>query len=230
MIELSGLSVRLGGQAVLDDVTATIPAGELVYLLGRNGTGKTTLLRSICGVIPSSAGEVRVNGYRPTRLATPLTQIGVHLGTDVAAPGHTARRHLRWLAASAGIGNARVDEVLDRVGLGGVAHRRVADYSLGMRQRLGIAGALLGDAPTLILDEPVNGLDIDGIRWLRGLLRDLADSGRCLVVASHHLGEVTRTGDRVLVLDGGRIVADSGIADFVGTHHDLEEAYLAATA
>ncbi len=227
MLDISGLSVRMGGQAVLDDITTRVDDGELVYLLGRNGTGKTTLLRTICGVIPPAAGRILIDGKRFSELDAPPTVIGMHLGTDAAHPGHSARRHLTWLARAGGIPTGRVAEVLDLVGLTDVAGRRVVDYSLGMRQRLGIASALLGDARPLVLDEPVNGLDIDGIRWLRGLLRDLADDGRRLLIASHHLDEVARTADRVVVLNSGRIAADAPLAEFVGHSADLEEAYLA---
>lgn len=227
MLEIRGLSVRLGGQAVLTDVSTRIEDGELVYLLGRNGTGKTTLLRAACGTIPTTSGRILVDGRRFGELTTPATSIGMHLGTDGAHPGHTARRHLTWLARAGGIPTGRVADVLDMVGLSGVEHRRVVDYSLGMRQRLGIAAALLGDAGTLVLDEPGNGLDIDGIRWLRTFLRNLADDGRSLLIASHHLDEVARTADRILVLDAGHVVADASLTDFVDGHADLEEAYLA---
>ncbi|MDS1115463.1 ATP-binding cassette domain-containing protein [Gordonia westfalica] len=230
MLDINGLSVRVGGQAVLDGVTTRVDDGELVYLLGRNGTGKTTLLRTICGVIPASSGRILIDGKRFTDLDAPSTVIGMHLGMDGAHPGHTARRHLTWLARAGGIPTGRVAEVLDLVGLTDAAGRRVVDYSLGMRQRLGIAAALLGDARTLILDEPVNGLDIDGIRWLRGLLRDLADEGRRLLIASHHLDEVARTADRVVVLDSGHVAADAPLTEFIGGHTDLEEAYLATVA
>ncbi|MFW0783235.1 ATP-binding cassette domain-containing protein [Gordonia sp. CPCC 206044] len=227
MIEIDGLTVTLGGRPVLDGVTASVAGGELVYLLGRNGAGKTTLLRSVCGMVRPSSGHVRVNGRDLASAVSPFTEIGVHLAADGVHPGHTARRHLRWLARAGGTDDGRVDDVLELVGLSDVADRRFADYSLGMRQRLGIAGALLGDAPALILDEPVNGLDIDGIRWLRGLLRDLADEGRSLLIASHLLDEVARTGDRVMVMDAGRLAADAPMTDFVGGHADLEDAYLA---
>ncbi len=227
VIEIDDLSVRLGGRTVLDRVTTTVPDGTLVYLLGRNGAGKTTLLRAASGIVTPAAGRVRVDGRSPRDRARPLAEIGVHLGTGGFHPGHTARRHLRWLARAGGIDRRRVDEMLDAVGLTAVAGRRCTDLSTGMRQRLGIAAALLGDARTIVLDEPANGLDIDGIRWLRGLLRDLAGTGRALLVASHLFDEVARTGDRVLVLDAGRLVADAPVAEFVGAHDTLEDAYLA---
>ncbi|MGP3708023.1 ABC transporter ATP-binding protein [Gordonia paraffinivorans] len=230
MLDIDGLSVHMGAQAVLDGVSTRVENGQLVYLLGRNGTGKTTLLKTICGIMPATSGRILIDGRRFPELPAPPQVIGMHLGTDAAHPGHTARRHLSWLARAGGIPVSRVDEVLDLVDLTDVARRRVVDFSLGMRQRLGIAAALLGDARTLVLDEPVNGLDIDGIRWLRTLLRSLADEGRSLLIASHHLDEVARTADRVVVLDSGRVAADAPVDEFVGAHADLEEAYLSAVS
>ncbi|MGB3303181.1 ABC transporter ATP-binding protein [Gordonia sp. (in: high G+C Gram-positive bacteria)] len=232
MISTTGLTVRYGSATVLDDVSTQVRDGRLVYLLGRNGAGKSTLLRSMCGIALPVEGNVAIDGIPPGRLPAPALAIGVHLGADAAGspsgpnPSHTGRRHLRWLAAAAGVGGNRIDPVLKRVGLADAADRRVADYSLGMRQRLGIAAALLSDPPNLIFDEPVNGLDIDGIRWLRTLLRGLADEGRAIVIASHLFEEVTRTGDDVIVIERGRKVADAPIADFIGAHEDLESAYL----
>ncbi|CAM3056540.1 ABC transporter ATP-binding protein [Skermania piniformis] len=227
MIEIENVSVRLGGRVVLSDITATIAAGELVYLLGRNGAGKTTLLRAICGIVRPAAGRLLVNGRLLSAVNRPAVEIGVHLGVDAAHPGHTARRHLRWLAHAGGIEPTRVNAVLDAVGLADVAGRRIVDLSLGMRQRLGIAAALLGDADVIVLDEPVNGLDIDGIRWLRGLLRRLVADGRTVLVASHLFDEVARTGDRVIVIGDGRMLADAPVGEFVGAHADLERAFLA---
>lgn len=232
MITTRGLTVRYGSTDVLRDVSSQITDGKLVYLLGRNGAGKSTLLRSMCGIVGPTEGTIAVAGTAPRHLPSPGTAIGVHLGADSAGspggpnPSHTGRRHLRWLAAAAGVGGQRVDAMLTRVGLADAADRRVADYSLGMRQRLGIAAALLADPPNLIFDEPVNGLDIDGIRWLRTLLRGLADEGRAIVIASHLFDEVARTGDEVIVLERGRKVADAPLTDFVGAHADLEAAYL----
>lgn len=177
MITVDGLSVRLGGQQILDEVSTAVAPGQLVYLLGRNGAGKSTLLGTICGITRPRTGTVLVNDRPLARAPRPLTEVGIHLGTDAFHPGHTARRHLRWLADAGGVDRRRVDDLLDQVGLADARSRRVTDLSLGMKQRLGLAGALLGDASTILLDEPLNGLDIDGIRWLRGLLRDLADEG-----------------------------------------------------
>ncbi|MGW0036899.1 ABC transporter ATP-binding protein [Gordonia sp. NPDC003376] len=230
MITTEQLTVRLGGVTVLDDVSMTVAPGDLVYLVGRNGAGKSTLLRACCGAQPTTSGRVLIGG-RPTRsLPTPMTALGVHLGGDVTAPGgHTGRRYLRWLAAAGGVDSARVDKVLDQVGLADVGSRRVGAYSLGMRQRLGIGAALLGRAPALLLDEPLNGLDIDGIRWFRGLIADLTARGCAVLIASHMFDEVARTGDRVVVLDHGRVAADAAVGDFIGSHPDLESAYVALT-
>ena len=233
MIRFDDVTVTLAGRPVLQRVCATVGDGELVYLLGRNGAGKSTLLRTACGILAPSSGAVTIDGAVPPDHRSPGALVGVHLGADSAGspsgpdPAHTGRRHLRWLAAAAGVGASRVDPVLRRVGLVDVADRRIGGYSLGMRQRLGIAAALLTDAPNLIFDEPVNGLDVDGIRWLRGLLRGLADEGRSVYIASHPLDEVARTGDRVLVLDHGRVLADAPVRDLVGERADVESAYLA---
>ncbi|MGB3698873.1 MAG: ATP-binding cassette domain-containing protein [Gordonia sp. (in: high G+C Gram-positive bacteria)] len=232
MITTAEVSVRYGRTTVLREVSTQIPDGRLTYLLGRNGAGKSTLLRTMCGIVRPSDGSVRIDGRAPRTLARPAAAIGVHLGADAAGSpagpdrSHTGRRHLRWLAAAGGIDAARVETVCRRVGLTDAADRRIADYSLGMRQRLGIAAALLPDPPNLIFDEPTNGLDIDGIRWIRTLLRGLADEGRAVVIASHLFDEVVRTGDAVIVLDRGRLVADTSVTDLIGAHPDLESAYL----
>ncbi|ALG85107.1 ABC transporter ATP-binding protein [Gordonia phthalatica] len=232
MIAVTDATVRFGGTPVLDRVSLRVRDGRLTYLLGRNGAGKSTLLRTACGILRPTSGTVAIDGTDPRRLGRPAASIGVHLGADAAGsptgpnPNHTGRRHLRWLSVAGGFDDARVTTVLRRVGLADAADRRVADYSLGMRQRLGIAAALLPDPPNLIFDEPVNGLDIDGIRWLRTLLRGLAADGRAVVIASHLFDEVTRTGDDIVVLERGRIVADRPVAEFVSGHDDLESAYL----
>lgn len=229
MIEIDALSVTLRRQRILHSVTTTITGGEVAYLLGRNGAGKSTLLRAIAGIVRPDSGHITVNGAEIADARSPLREIGIHLGTDGVHPGHTGRRHLRWLATAGGVDTDRVDNLLERVGLGDAGHRRVSDYSLGMRQRLGIAAALLGDPRTLLLDEPLNGLDIDGIRWVRGLLAELAAEGRTLLIASHLFDEVTRTADRVLVIDRGTLVIDSPVDEFIGTHASLEDAYLEVT-
>ncbi|MBD0022009.1 ATP-binding cassette domain-containing protein [Gordonia pseudamarae] len=225
-IEIDRVSIRLAGREIVREASLRVAGGEVTYLLGRNGAGKSTLLRAIAGIVPVSAGTISVNGAALARAPRPLAQIGTHLHPDGFHSGHTGVRHLRWLATASGINPARVGAVLEAVGLTSAADRPVTGYSLGMRQRLGIAGALLGDAPTLILDEPLNGLDIMGIRWMRGLLADLAADGRSVLVASHLFDEVRRSGHRVAVVDGGRIVADAGVDEFIDGHASLEDAYL----
>ncbi|MFT3898980.1 MAG: ATP-binding cassette domain-containing protein [Gordonia sp. (in: high G+C Gram-positive bacteria)] len=235
MLRVDGLGKRYGRRTVLDDISFEVSPGSLTYLLGLNGAGKSTLLRCISGVATADRGSIEINGRpwcrsgRPsTDSAQRLTELGIHLDHDAFAPRHTARRHLRWLARSAGISDDRVDETLCLVGLEAVADRPLGDYSLGMRQRVGIAGALLGDPPVLLFDEPLNGLDIAGIIWLRTLLRTLADDGRAILVASHLLDEVARNADRILVLSGGRLVADDDLPGFLAGADDLEAAYLRA--
>ncbi len=227
MLRVVGLTKCYGRQVVLDAVSAEVPAGSLTYLLGLNGAGKSTLMRCASGVATADRGTVEVNGAPLPPRRTAVRELGIHLDHDAFAPRHTARRHLRWLGRSAGIGDWRIDEVLDLVGLSPVADRALGDYSLGMRQRVGIAGALLGDPPVVLFDEPLNGLDIAGIIWLRTLLRELADEGRTILVASHHLDEVRRNADHILVMHGGRLVADAGLSEFLDGSRDLETAYLA---
>lgn len=227
-IEVRGLRVDLGGRTILHDADLSVAGGELVYLLGRNGAGKSTLLRSVCGMVTPSAGTVTVDGTPVRRLASPSRRLGMHLGIEPVHPGHTARRHLRWIAAAAGIDRGRVNQVLEQTGVDAYGTTRIGDYSLGMRQRLGIATALLPDAGALVFDEPLNGLDVEGIVWLRELLTGLTAQGRAVLVASHLLSEVARSADRVALVDGRRIAAALPVAEFTGEHPDLETAYLAA--
>ncbi|WP_280370009.1 ABC transporter ATP-binding protein [Nocardia wallacei] len=219
MIEIRDLTLRFPGVTVLEIPCLTVPDGTLTYLLGLNGTGKTTLLRCVCGIIAPATGTVSVDGV-PVRAhrTTPAT-LGMHLNFEAFDPRHTARRHLRWIARARGVPARRVGAVLDTVDLAGVADRRLAHYSLGMLQRVGIAAALLSRPRTLLLDEPLNGLDIAGILWMRGLLRRLADEGTCVLVTSHLLDEVERNADRVIVLGDGRILTDQPLPELM---HDLE--------
>ena len=226
MIEIDSVTVRFRRRLVLDDVSLTVADGQVVYLLGRNGAGKSTLLRTVCGVTRPTSGTIRVDGRRLADHPSPATALGMHLDLDRVHPGHTARRHLRWICAAAGLPGGRVDEVLSTVGLSDVADRRLRAYSLGMRQRLGIATALLGDPANLVFDEPLNGLDIDAIIWFRGLLRTLAAEGRSVLIASHMFAEVARTADRVAVIADGRLVADGTLDDLVGDAVDLEESFV----
>lgn len=227
MIEVEGLGRAYRGRAVLSDVTHSFPDGRLTYLLGLNGAGKSTLLRCLGGVVRPDRGRVRIDGRPVGTLATPVRHLGLHLGPDGVQPGHSGRRHLRWLAALGGVPAGRVEPLLAECGLEQVADRPVGGYSLGMRQRLGIASALVGNPRTIVLDEPLNGLDVAGVLWVRRLLRGWVDEGRCVVVASHALAEVERTADDVVVLEAGRIVA-AGPLDLVrGDHRDLEAAFAA---
>ncbi len=218
MIEVRGLSKRYGPVVALDDLTFDVPAGTVTALLGRNGAGKSTTLRVLVGLDRPTAGTAHVAGRRHADLDRPLRTVGALLDTAAAHPGRTARDHLRWLAASNRIPAARVRDVLDLVDLGAAADRRVRGFSLGMRQRLGIAAALLGDPPVLLLDEPANGLDAEGIRWLRTTLRELASGGRTVLLSSHLMGEVTLTADHLLVVASGRLLADTSLAAFLAEH------------
>ncbi len=215
MIEVRALSKRYGSVVAVDDVTFDVPAGTVTALLGRNGAGKSTTLRMLLGLDRPTAGTARIGGCAYADLDTPLRRVGALLDGGATHPGRSVRAHLRWLAASNRIPDSRVRAVLDLVDLTAVAGRRARDLSLGMRQRLGIAAALLGDPPVLLLDEPANGLDADGIRWLRSSLRSLAAEGRTVLVSSHLMGEVERTADHLLVIDRGRLLADAPLPAFL---------------
>jgi ABC-2 type transport system ATP-binding protein len=211
MITVTGLTKRYAARTVVDDVSFTLEPGTVTGFLGPNGAGKTTTLRMITGLVPPTAGEARVDGRRWTDLPNPAAVAGTLLDAGAVHPGRTGRAHLAILAATIGVPARRVDELLDRVGLGDAGRRRIGGYSLGMRQRLGIAAALLADPPVLILDEPANGLDPEGIRWMRELLRGHADRGGTVLLSSHLLGEVEHTVDRLVVIGAGRVVADGPI-------------------
>ncbi|KXO93714.1 Sulfate/thiosulfate import ATP-binding protein CysA (plasmid) [Tsukamurella tyrosinosolvens] len=215
MIELSGVTVRYGTTVAVEDVTFTAPSGEVTGLIGPNGAGKSTTLRLIAGLERPSSGTVSIDGLRYGDLANPGATIGVLLDAEWAAPSRTAREHLHWMAAAIGLPDGRVDAALDLVGLQRVADRPVGGFSLGMRQRLAIAGAVLGDPPVIVLDEPVNGLDPEAIAWIRGTLRALADDGRTVLLSSHLLSELEQTADRIIALHEGRVVADAPLADLV---------------
>ncbi|MFD6163143.1 ABC transporter ATP-binding protein [Nocardia sp. NPDC060256] len=208
----------------------TVADGALTYLIGLNGTGKTTLLRCICGIIAPAIGTVLVDGTRVRAQHTTPATLGMHLNYRAFDPRHTARRHLRWIARARGLATGRVGDVLEIVDLVPDADRRLGHYSLGMLQRVGIAAALLSEPRTLLLDEPLNGLDIAGIRWIRGLLRDLADAGTCVLVATHLLDEVERNADHIVILGNGRILTDQPFTHLMNTlgpgETSLEDAYL----
>ena len=206
-VEVRGLTKRYGSTTAVDDLTFSIPAGRITGFLGPNGAGKSTTLRALLGLIHPTAGEARVEGALYTQLQDPLGTVGAVLESDSFHPGRSGRNHLRILAAAAGLSTARVDEVLATVELTGAARRRVGGYSLGMRQRLSVAGALLGQPQLLILDEPANGLDPEGIRWLRDFLRSFAAEGGTVLISSHVLPEVAQIVDEVVIIHRGRLVA-----------------------
>ncbi|MCS3780319.1 ABC transporter ATP-binding protein [Tsukamurella ocularis] len=215
MIELVGVTVRYGGVVAVEDVTFTAPSGEVTGLIGPNGAGKSTTLRLIAGLERPSSGTVTIDGRRYGDLPNPGAAIGVLLDAEWVAPSRTAREHLRWMAAAIGLPDACVAAALDLVGLELVADRPVGGFSLGMRQRLAIAGAVLGDPPVIVLDEPVNGLDPEAIAWIRRTLRALADEGRTVLLSSHLLSELEQTADRIVALHEGRVVADAPLAELV---------------
>ncbi|MDP2711490.1 MAG: ATP-binding cassette domain-containing protein [Solirubrobacteraceae bacterium] len=214
MIEARELSKRYGGAVAVDGLTFDIKPGVVTGFLGPNGAGKSTTLRMILGLDHPTAGSVTVAGRDYRDLPAPMREVGALLDAGAVHGKLTARQHLRWLAQAGGLPRARVDEVLDLVGLSEVAGRRVGGFSLGMSQRLGIAAALLGDPPTLLFDEPVNGLDPEGIHWIRTLMRRLAAEGRTVVVSSHLMNEMEETADHVLVIGRGRLIADTSMAQF----------------
>ncbi len=215
MIEADRLSKRYGPILAVDDLSFTVLPGQVTGFLGPNGSGKSTTMRMVVGLDAPSGGHVTVAGRRYDRLRFPLNEVGALLDANAVHPGRTARNHLAWLADSNRIPRSRVDEVLEIVGLTKAAHRRAGDLSLGMGQRLGIAGALLGDPPVLIFDEPINGLDPEGILWVRKLLRSLAGEGRTVLVSSHLMSEMAQTADSLIVIGQGRLLAVGTVAEFI---------------
>ncbi|WP_116450902.1 ABC transporter ATP-binding protein [Blastococcus litoris] len=209
MIEVRGLTKRYGDVLAVDDLSFDVEPGKVTGFLGPNGAGKSTTMRMVLGLDRPTSGTARVNGRPFASLTEPLREVGALLDPGAVHPGRTGRSHLRVAARSNGIPRRRVDEVIEEVGLGSAARRRITGYSLGMRQRLGIAAALLGDPRVLLFDEPVNGLDLDGVRWIRALLRRLADEGRTVLVSSHLLSEMQQTADRLVVIGRGRLIADT---------------------
>ncbi len=215
MIQATGLTKRYGDTTAVDDVSFTVQPGVVTGFLGPNGAGKSTTMRMIVGLDRPSAGTVTVDGVPYSRHRAPLAEVGSLLDARAVHPGRSARDHLLAQARTHGLGRRRVEEVIEATGLGPVARRRAGTYSLGMGQRLGIAAALLGDPRTLILDEPVNGLDPDGVLWVRNLLRGLAAEGRTVLLSSHLMSEMALTADHLVVLGRGRVIADAPLADIV---------------
>jgi ABC-2 type transport system ATP-binding protein len=214
-IEVLGLRKRFGRTLAVDGLSFTVAPGTVTGFVGPNGAGKSTTLRALLGLDAPDEGAALIGGRPYHALRTPLLEVGALLDAAALHPSRRGRDHLRWLAHSHGLPLHRVDEVLAQVGMETAARRRAGGYSLGMRQRLGIAAALLGDPPVLLLDEPVNGLDPEGIRWIRGLLRHLAAEGRAVLVSSHLMSELEDTADHLVVIGRGRLIADTAVADLL---------------
>ncbi len=230
MIKASGLSKRYGPVRAVDNLSFAVQPGSVTGFLGPNGSGKSTTMRMILGLDRPDAGRATIGGRAYHDLAWPLREVGAQLEARAFHPARSARSHLRVLAAAGKISDARVDEVLGMVGLSDAARRRAGKFSLGMSQRLGIAAALLGDPAVLILDEPVNGLDPEGVRWMRTLLRSLASQGRTVLVSSHLISEIALVADHLIVIGGGRLLADTTVADLSGRSGSLEDAFLTLTS
>src|SRR6478735_3925876 len=214
-IEVAGLTKHFGPVKAVDDLSFTVDEGRVTGFLGPNGAGKTTTLRMLLGLVNPTSGTATVHGQPFATLQDPVHTVGAVLDGGMLHPGRSGRNHLRTLARATGIGNQRVDELLELVALSDAANRRAGGYSLGMRQRLGLAAALIGDPKVLVLDEPANGLDPQGIRWLRDFLRRLAGEGRAILVSSHVLAEVSQTVDDVVVINKGRSVAQAPLAEIM---------------
>jgi ABC-2 type transport system ATP-binding protein len=216
-IEVAGLRKRFGRTLALDGMTFTVSPGQVTGFIGPNGAGKSTTMRVILGLDTPDAGHALIGGRRYPSLRRPLTQVGALLDAAALQPSRTARNHLLWLAHSQGLTARRVDEVIAQAGLEKAARRKAGGYSLGMRQRLGIAAALLGNPPVLMLDEPFNGMDPEGIVWMRGFLASLAAGGRAVLVSSHLMGELQEVADHLVIVGRGKVIADASVADLLAT-------------
>jgi ABC-2 type transport system ATP-binding protein len=226
VISAEQLTKRYRDVLAVDELTFSLDAGTITGFLGPNGAGKTTTMRLLLGLARPTSGEALIFGRRYEELDDPVRHVGAVLESSDFDPGRSGRNHLRVLARASGIEESRVDEVLAVVELEAAASRLVRTYSLGMRQRLGLAAALLGDPRLLLLDEPANGLDPQGVRWLRGFLRQLAEEGRTVFVSSHGLAELAQTVDRVVIIDRGCLVTTMGIGDLIDAGRSLEDVYL----
>ena len=229
VVSCRNLTKRYGDLVAVDDISFSLQAGTVTGYLGPNGAGKTTTLRLLLGLAEPTSGEAFVFGGRYRELEQPIRRVGAVLESNDFHPARSGRDHLRMLALAARLPLRRVDEVLELVELGGAARRRVRTYSLGMRQRLGLAAALLGDPQLLILDEPANGLDPAGVRWLRKFLQTFAGEGRTVLVSSHLLAEVAQTVDHVVIIDRGRLLARGRLDELTSTGQSLEDVYLELT-
>jgi ABC-2 type transport system ATP-binding protein len=228
-IRIQGLVKRYGPVTAVDGLSFEVKPGTVTGFLGPNGAGKTTTLRTLLGLVTPDAGTATINGHPYRELPEPLHQVGAVLEASSFHPGRTARAHLRIQALAADADTSRIEDVLDLVGLTDAAVRRIGGFSLGMQQRLGLATALLADPEVLILDEPANGLDPEGVRWLRGLLRGFAEEGGTVLVSSHMLAEVAQTIDCVVIIDHGRLIAEGPVAELTAQGKDLEEVFFQLT-
>jgi ABC-2 type transport system ATP-binding protein len=219
-IEVRGLTKRYGRTVAVDDLSFRVEAGRVTGFVGPNGAGKSTTMRLLLGLDAPNAGEALVGGRRYRDLRAPLCEVGALLDAGATHPGRRARSHLLWLARSNRLPKRRVDEVLALVGLTDAARRRAGGFSLGMAQRLGIAAAMLGDPPVLVFDEPVNGLDPDGIRWIRAFLRSLAQEGRAVLVSSHLMSELEGIADDLVVIGRGRLIAQTSVGELLSSRSD----------
>jgi ABC-2 type transport system ATP-binding protein len=219
-IEVSGLRKRFGSTLALDGMSFTVRPGQVTGFVGPNGAGKSTTMRVVLGLDAADAGSALIGGQPYASLRHPLNQVGSLLDAGALQPSRSARNHLLWLAHSQGLGAKRVDEVIGQAGLSSAVRRKAGGYSLGMRQRLGIAAALLGDPPVLMMDEPFNGMDPEGIVWMRGFLRSLAAQGRAVLVSSHLMSELQDTAHHLVVVGRGHVIADASVAELIATASD----------
>jgi ABC-2 type transport system ATP-binding protein len=219
-IEVRGLRKRFGPTVALDGMTFTVQPGQVTGFVGPNGAGKSTTMRVVLGLDAPDDGTALIGGQRYQTLRHPLSHVGSVLDAGALQPSRSARNHLLWLAHSQGLGARRVDEVIEDAGLEKAARRKGGGYSLGMRQRLGIAAAMLGDPPVLLFDEPFNGMDPEGIVWMRGFLRSLADEGRAVLVSSHLMGELEGSADHLVVVGRGKVIADTSVAELIAAASD----------
>ena len=220
-VEVRNLTKRFGGFTAVDDLSFSVEPGRITGFLGPNGAGKTTSLRMLLGLVKQTSGTATIDGMTYRELTKPPTVVGSALEATNFHPGRSGRDHLRVIAATAGIPHSRVDEMLELTGIPAAARKKAGGYSMGMRQRLGLAAALLGDPRLLVLDEPANGLDPEGIRWLRGFLRQLADEGRTVLISSHLLQEVEQTVDDVVIISNGQLIKEGTVGDLRGAATSL---------
>ncbi|WP_280928009.1 ATP-binding cassette domain-containing protein [Lactobacillus sp. ESL0791] len=225
MISVNNLTKKRGSATILQNLSFQVKSGRVTGFLGPNGAGKSSTIRILLGLDQATSGNALINGIPYIKLKNPLYTVGAVLDGSGAHPARTGRNHLKWIAQAAGISTSRVDEVLEIVGLTQAASKRVKQYSLGMSRRLALGAALLGDPDILILDEPTNGLDPEGIRWLRNFLHKRAQSGKTVLLSSHLMGETAETVDDVIIINHGQIIANGTLREVIGAHSCLEDAF-----